>query len=74
MWWGYVCLLCDYVGLMAALTLDWPRHAVSLGSTPSAPLDLGPIDGWQFEAMEWQFVFVSSPRPSGVGVVSTQNT
>ena len=25
LWWGYVCLLCDYIGLMAALTLDWPR-------------------------------------------------
>ncbi len=59
LWWGYVCLLCDYVGLMAALTLDWPRvtlfhlwsHAVGSVWTIWAQLD-----GWQFEAMEWQFV------------------
>ena len=76
LWWGYVCLLCDYIGLMAALTLDWPRvtlfhlwsHAVGSVWTIWAQLD-----GWQFEAMEWQFVLcVLIPTSIEVGVGGLQ--
>ena len=80
LWWGYVCLLCDYIGLMAALTLDWPRvtlfhlwsHAVGSVWTIWAQLD-----GWQFEAMEWQFVLcvlIPTSIEVGVGCLQLKNT
>ena len=48
LWWGYVCLLCDYIGLMAALTLGLAaRHAVSslVARRRLRVDDLGPV-GW----------------------------
>jgi len=76
LWWGYLCLLIDYIGLVSALTLDWPRvtlfhvwsHAVGSLWTFWAQLD-----GWQFEAAEWQFVLcVLLPTTFEVGVGSLQ--